>query len=55
MPSLQAFALAELGAVLHLADRADEARAAMSEAIAIFEAKGDIVSGARRNCSRRCG
>ena len=47
MPSLHAFALAEFAAVLHLAGRVDEARAALQEAIAIYEAKGDIVSAAR--------
>ena len=47
MPSLHAFALAELAAVLHLAERADEARAALAEAAAIYDPKGDIVSAAR--------
>ena len=47
MPSLHAFALAELGAVLHLAQRADEAREALSEAISIYTAKGDVISAAR--------
>jgi ATP/maltotriose-dependent transcriptional regulator MalT len=47
MPSLHAFALAALGAVLHLAERADEARAALKEAVAIYTSKGDVASAAR--------
>lgn len=40
-------ALAELAAVLDIADRAAEAVAAMSEALALYERKGDHVSSAR--------
>ena len=45
--NLHAFSLAELGAVLQTAGRVDEARAALQEAIAIYEAKGNVVSAAR--------
>ena len=47
MSNLHAFSLAELGAVLQTAGRVDEARAALQEAIAIYEAKGNVVSAAR--------
>jgi len=43
---LHAFSLAELGAVLQAAGRVDAARAALQEAIAIYEAKGNVASAA---------
>ena len=46
-PQLQADTLSELATVLVLADRPDEARQAIETAIAIYRAKGDIVSTAR--------
>jgi hypothetical protein len=46
-PIFLADALVELGSVLHLADRAEEARAAIDEAIALYAEKGDTVSTAR--------
>ena len=46
MPNLHAFSLAELGAVLQAAGRVDEARAALKEAIATYEAKGNVASAA---------
>jgi ATP/maltotriose-dependent transcriptional regulator MalT len=45
--TLQADALAELAMVLRLAAREDEARQAIEDAIALYEAKGDLVSSAR--------
>jgi class 3 adenylate cyclase/tetratricopeptide (TPR) repeat protein len=47
MPALQGLALVELATVLHLAGHVDGACAAVGEAIAIYAAKGDIVSTAR--------
>lgn len=46
-PALQADALAELAAVLHLTGRPGEARQAIDEAIALYSAKGNAVSAAR--------
>jgi hypothetical protein len=46
-PLLQADALAELAAILKIADRPSEARAAIEEAIALYDAKGNLVSAAR--------
>jgi class 3 adenylate cyclase/tetratricopeptide (TPR) repeat protein len=46
-PIFLADALVELGSVLRLADRAEEARAAIDEAIALYAEKGDTVSTAR--------
>jgi tetratricopeptide (TPR) repeat protein len=46
-PLLQADALAELAAILKIADRLSEARAAIEEAIALYDAKGNLVSAAR--------
>jgi class 3 adenylate cyclase/tetratricopeptide (TPR) repeat protein len=46
-PLLQADALAELAVVLKIAGRRDEARAAIEEAIALYGAKGNVVSAAR--------
>jgi ATP/maltotriose-dependent transcriptional regulator MalT len=46
-PLLQADALAELAAVLKIAGRPDEARSAIEEAIALYGAKGNLVSAAR--------
>jgi len=47
MPGLHGLALVEFATVLHVAGRVDEACAAVGEAIAIYAAKGDIVSTAR--------
>ena len=44
---LQADTLSELAAVLKIAGRIDEARQSIDSAIAIYQAKGDIVSAAR--------
>ena len=44
MPSLRGFALTELASVLQRAGRTEEARAALEEAVAIYELKGDIAS-----------
>jgi len=44
---MQADALCELAAVLAIAERRSEAKQAIDEAIAIFQAKGDIVSSGR--------
>ncbi len=46
-PQLRGDTLSELAAVLLLAGRIDEAREAIDSAIAIYEAKGDVVSAAR--------
>jgi len=46
MPSLRGFALTELASVLQLAGRSEEARAALEEAMAIYDQKGDIASAA---------
>jgi class 3 adenylate cyclase/tetratricopeptide (TPR) repeat protein len=46
-PQMRADTLAELAAVLKLAGRRDEARRAIDQAIAIFEAKGDTASAGR--------
>ncbi len=46
-PALQADALAELAEVLRLAGKTDDAAGAMREAIALYEAKGNVVSAAR--------
>jgi tetratricopeptide (TPR) repeat protein len=46
-PQMQADALYELAAVLVQANRFDEARDALGRALAIYQAKGDIVSAAR--------
>jgi class 3 adenylate cyclase len=46
-PQMRADTLFELAAVLMLADRLGEARQAIDTAIAIYEAKGDIVSAGR--------
>jgi ATP/maltotriose-dependent transcriptional regulator MalT len=46
-PQLQADTLLELAAVMALGGRLDEARTAIDSAIAIYEAKGDVVSAAR--------
>jgi class 3 adenylate cyclase/tetratricopeptide (TPR) repeat protein len=46
-PIFLADALVELGSVLGLSDRAEEARAAIDEAIALYVEKGDTVSTAR--------
>ena len=47
VPILQADILFELAVVLQLAGRADEARNAVGEAIALYTVKGDLVSAAR--------
>jgi len=46
-PQLQADTLSELAAVMALGGRLDEARQTISSAIALFLAKGDVVSAAR--------
>ncbi len=46
-PQLQADTLSELAAVLRLGGRLDEARQNIDAAIAIYRAKGDVVSAAR--------
>ena len=46
-PAFQADTLCELATVLRLAGRAHEAREAIAEAIALYSAKGDVVSAAR--------
>ena len=46
MPSLRGFALTKLASVLQQAGRTEEARAALEEAVAIYELKGDIASAA---------
>jgi tetratricopeptide (TPR) repeat protein len=46
-PGLQADALSELASVLRLAGKHGEARQAISEAIALYKSKGNIVSAAR--------
>jgi predicted ATPase/class 3 adenylate cyclase len=46
-PQMQADTLSELAAVLKVAGRVDEARQCIDAAIAIYRAKGDIVSAAR--------
>jgi tetratricopeptide (TPR) repeat protein len=46
-PQMQADTLSELATVLLLAGRAEEAREAIDTAIAIYRAKGDIISTAR--------
>ena len=46
-PQLRGDTLSELAAVLLLAGRIDEARQAIGSAIAIYAAKGDVVSAAR--------
>jgi tetratricopeptide (TPR) repeat protein len=46
-PQLQADTLSELATVMMLAGRLDEARQAITTAISIYQAKGDIVSAAR--------
>ncbi|HVE88462.1 MAG TPA: AAA family ATPase [Burkholderiaceae bacterium] len=46
-PSLQGDALSELATVLRLAGKLDDARAALSEASALYSAKGNVVSVAR--------
>jgi len=46
-PPLQADTLAELAAVLNIAGRLEDARQTIGQAIAIYQAKGDIVSAAR--------
>ena len=46
-PQMQADALSELATVLILSGRIDESRRTMDAAIAIYEAKGDVVSAAR--------
>jgi Flp pilus assembly protein TadD len=43
----QADALCELAAVLAIVKRRDDAKQAIDEAIAIFQAKGDVVSSGR--------
>jgi len=45
--NLRAEALADLGEVLRLADRPHESRAALAEAIRLYEAKGNIVGAER--------
>lgn len=47
LPILRADAAYELATVLHLADRADEARSAILQALDLYVAKGDRVSSAR--------
>jgi ATP/maltotriose-dependent transcriptional regulator MalT len=47
IPSLQADALAELAAVLHIAGQAAPARSSIEAAIELSRRKGDIASGAR--------
>ncbi len=47
IPVLQADAWAELAAVLQMAGRTDDARAAITEAVDRLKAKGDVVSTAR--------
>jgi len=47
MPGLHGLALVELATVLQLAGQVEEACAAVSEAIGVYEAKGDVVSTAR--------
>ena len=47
MPALHGLALVEFSTVLHLAGRIEEACAAVTEAVAIYSAKGDVVSTAR--------
>ncbi len=46
-PQMRADSLSELASVLRLAGRLDEARQTIDSAIAIYRAKGDIVSAAR--------
>ncbi len=46
-PQMQADTLSELASVLMLAGRLDEARQAIESAVAIYLAKGDVVSAAR--------
>ena len=46
-PQMQADTLSELAAVLVLAERPKEARQVIETAIAIYQAKGDVVSAAR--------
>jgi class 3 adenylate cyclase/tetratricopeptide (TPR) repeat protein len=46
-PNLQGDALCELASVLRLNGKAEEARQAIVEAIALYEAKGNVVSTAR--------
>ena len=46
-PCLQADVIAELASVLHLAGKSCEARDVIGEAIALYSAKGNIVSAAR--------
>jgi hypothetical protein len=46
-PQLRADTLSELAAVLAICGRHDEARETISEAIAIYRLKGDIVSARR--------
>jgi class 3 adenylate cyclase/tetratricopeptide (TPR) repeat protein len=56
VPALQADALAELAGVLHLRGRAADARSTIAEAIALYAAKGDVVSLARaRELAARIG
>jgi hypothetical protein len=47
MPSIHAFALSELGSVLHTGRRTEEGPRAMTDAISLYEAKGDRTSAAR--------
>jgi len=46
-PVLQADALTDLAAVLHLAAKSDDARGAIEEALGLYMAKGNIVSAER--------
>jgi tetratricopeptide (TPR) repeat protein len=46
-PVLQADALSDLATVLHLAGKTEDAKATIEEAIALYTAKGNVVSAAR--------
>jgi len=46
-PAMQADALTELASVLQLADKAHDARHAIDEAVALYTAKGNVVSATR--------
>jgi class 3 adenylate cyclase/tetratricopeptide (TPR) repeat protein len=52
MPMLQADALIDLATVLHQAKKTSEAEATLEQALALYDAKGDVVSAARASALR---
>jgi hypothetical protein len=52
MPMLQADALVDLATVLHQTAKTAEAQTKLEQALALYDAKGDVVSAARASALR---